>query len=98
LEDFHSSHPGVAAGGGRLVVLTLEHLEIKRFTTMTTMTASSFSIKDFLKSFMLVELLKGIAAATEAAEALRWGLVAAQARIDVWRSLEASNRTSDRLG
>ena len=45
-----------------------------------------------------VELLKGIAAATEAAEALRWGLVAAQARVDVWRSLEASNRTSDRLG
>ena len=45
-----------------------------------------------------VELLKGIAAATEAAEALRWGLVAAQAKIDVWRSLEASNRTSDRLG
>ena len=28
---------------------------------MTTMTASSFSIKDFLKSFMLVELLKGMA-------------------------------------
>jgi hypothetical protein len=45
-----------------------------------------------------VELLKGIAAATEAAEGLRWGLVAAQARVDVWRSLEASNRTMDRLG
>jgi hypothetical protein len=43
-----------------------------------------------------VELLKGIAAATEAAEGLRWGLVAAQARVDVWRSLEASNRTMDR--
>jgi len=28
---------------------------------MTTMTASSFSIKDFLKSFMLVELFKGMA-------------------------------------
>ncbi len=28
---------------------------------MTTMTASSFSIKDFFKSFMLVELLKGMA-------------------------------------
>ena len=28
---------------------------------MTTMTAFSFSIKDFLKSFMLVELLKGMA-------------------------------------
>jgi hypothetical protein len=45
-----------------------------------------------------VELLKGIAAATEAAEGLRWGLVAAQARVDVWRSTEASNRTMDRLG
>lgn len=45
-----------------------------------------------------IELLKGIAAATEAAEALRWGLVAAQARVDVWRSLEASNRSMDRLG
>ncbi len=28
---------------------------------MTTMTASSFSIKDFFKSFMLVELIKGMA-------------------------------------
>lgn len=28
---------------------------------MTTMTASNFSIKDFLKSFMLVELFKGMA-------------------------------------
>jgi hypothetical protein len=45
-----------------------------------------------------VELLKGIAAAAEAAEGLRWGLVAAQARVDVWRSLEASNRGVDRLG
>ena len=45
-----------------------------------------------------IELLKGIAAATEAAEGLRWGLVAAQARVDVWRSTEASNRTMDRLG
>lgn len=43
-----------------------------------------------------VELLKGIAAAAEAAEGLRWGLVAAQARVDVWRSLEASNRSMDR--
>jgi len=45
-----------------------------------------------------VELLKGISAATEQAESLRWALVAAQARVDVWRSLEASNRSMDRLG
>jgi len=45
-----------------------------------------------------IEHLKAIEAATEQAESLRWALVAAQARVDVWRSLEASNRTMDRLG
>jgi len=42
-------------------------------------------------------LLKGLQAAVEAAEELRWQLIAAQARIDVWRSQEASNRTIDRV-
>ncbi|MCE2672762.1 MAG: hypothetical protein LW635_04005 [Microcystis sp. 53598_E5] len=41
-------------------------------------------------------LLKGLQAAVEAAEELRWKLTAAQARIDVWRSQEASNRAMDR--
>ena len=45
-----------------------------------------------------IEHLKAIEQATEQAESLRWALVAAQARVDVWRSLEASNRTMDRLG
>jgi uncharacterized protein with von Willebrand factor type A (vWA) domain len=43
-----------------------------------------------------VEWLKGLQAAVEREEAERWGLVSAQARIDVWRSLEASNRSFDR--
>lgn len=43
-----------------------------------------------------VEVLKGIEAATEDEEALRWALVSAQARIDVWRSQEASNRAFDK--
>jgi hypothetical protein len=42
-------------------------------------------------------LLKGLQAAVEKAEELRWKLIAAQARIDVWRSQEASNRTMDRV-
>jgi hypothetical protein len=42
-------------------------------------------------------LLKGLQAAVEAAEELRWQLIAAQARVDVWRSQEASNRTMDRV-
>jgi hypothetical protein len=43
------------------------------------------------------KLLKGLQAAVERAEELRWQLIAAQARIDVWRSQEASNRTMDRV-
>jgi hypothetical protein len=39
-----------------------------------------------------VDLLQGLRAAVEAEEEIRWGLVAAQARIDVWRSREASSR------
>ena len=39
-----------------------------------------------------IDLLKGLRAAVEAEEELRWALVAAQARIDVWRSQEASAR------
>ena len=42
------------------------------------------------------ELLKGLQSAVEKEETLRWSLISAQARIDVWRSLEASNRTMDR--
>lgn len=40
--------------------------------------------------------LLAIKAAIEEEERLRWLIVAAQARIDVWRSLEASNRMIDR--
>jgi hypothetical protein len=44
-----------------------------------------------------IEFLKGLEAATQKEEELRWGLVSAQARIDVWRSQEASNRTMDKV-
>jgi hypothetical protein len=43
-----------------------------------------------------IEVLKGLEAAVEAEETYRWGLVSAQARIDCWRSTEASNRAMDR--
>jgi hypothetical protein len=37
-------------------------------------------------------LLQGLKSAVELEEEVRWGLVAAQARIDVWRSQESSKR------
>jgi hypothetical protein len=44
-----------------------------------------------------VKMLEGLEAAVEREEQLRWALVSAQARIDVWRSQEASNRTMDKV-
>ena len=40
--------------------------------------------------------LHALQAAVEAEEVLRWQMIAAQARVDVWRSQEASNRRIDR--
>lgn len=44
-----------------------------------------------------IALLGGLREAVEIEETLRWQMVAAQARIEVWRSTEASNRTQDRV-
>jgi hypothetical protein len=41
-------------------------------------------------------LLKAMQTAIEAEEKLRWDLIAAQARIDIWRTEQANNRMQDR--
>jgi len=43
------------------------------------------------------DLLTGLRAAVEREEKLRWDLIAAQARIEIWRSQEATNRNTDKL-
>lgn len=43
-----------------------------------------------------IALGDGLKEAVEVEEALRWALVAAQLRVDIWRSQEASNRATDR--
>jgi hypothetical protein len=43
-----------------------------------------------------IELLNGLKVAVETEEELRWGLIAAQARIEVWRTQEASARAEVR--
>jgi len=40
--------------------------------------------------------IEGLREAVAEAERLRWMLVAAQARVDCWRSMEASNRAVER--
>lgn len=44
-----------------------------------------------------IELLDALKTAVEIEEGLRWQLIAAQARVEVWRSQEASNRNQDRV-
>lgn len=44
-----------------------------------------------------LSLLGGLKAAIEIEEKLRWDLIAAQARIEIWRTQEASNRVQDRM-
>jgi hypothetical protein len=43
-----------------------------------------------------LELLQGLRVAVESEETLRWGLVAAQARVEIWRTESANNRNMDR--
>ena len=59
-------------------------------STMAEKEADAYAHPDY------IAVLDGLKEAVEEAERLRWMLVAAQARIDVWRSQEASNRHIDR--
>lgn len=43
-----------------------------------------------------IELLQGLKEAVETEEKLRWELIAAQARIEIWRTESANNRNQDR--
>lgn len=59
-------------------------------TTIADKEADAYSHQDY------IAVLDGLKEAVEDAERLRWMLVAAQARIEIWRSQEASNRNIDR--
>ena len=43
-----------------------------------------------------VSLLDGLKVAVEAEERMKWEMVAAQMRVEIWRTQEASNRNQDR--
>ena len=58
--------------------------------TIAEREAAAYSHADYLV------LLEGLKEAVEQEESLRWQMVAAEARIEVWRSQEATNRTVDK--
>lgn len=43
-----------------------------------------------------LELLNGLKEAVQVEEKLRWDLIAAQARVEIWRTESANNRKQDR--
>ena len=52
--------------------------------------------RDAYKHPEYLALIEGLKEAVEVEETLKWKLIAAQARIDIFRTLEASNRAQDR--
>jgi hypothetical protein len=74
------------------------YLRSAKSKLMLESTASSIAAKE-MEAYATddyINLLKGLKEAVEVEEALRWQLIAAQARIEIWRSQEATNRTIDR--
>ncbi len=75
-----------------------EGLRTVKALQMTQSDAASVAAKEIeaYASQPYRDAVAGYAAAVEREETLRWRLVAAQAAIECWRSLEASNRRMDR--
>lgn len=65
-------------------------MEGSRSETIGGQERDAYAHKDY------IHLLDGLRVAVENEETLRWNLIAAQARVEVWRSQEASNRMQDK--
>ena len=74
------------------------YLRSAKSKLMMESTASSIAAKEMeaYATDHYISLLEGLKEAVEVEEKLRWQLIAAQARIEIWRSQEATNRTIDR--
>jgi hypothetical protein len=75
-----------------------QFLKSKRSMLMSEAVGKSVSAAevDALAHPEYIKLLDGLKEAIEVEEKLKWMLVAAQAKVEVWRSLEASARIMER--
>jgi hypothetical protein len=74
------------------------YLRSAKSSFMMESTATSIAAKE-MEAYAnedYIALLHGLKEAIEEEESLKWKLIAAQARIEIWRSQEATNRTIDR--
>ena len=90
--------PDYAAAKGRLAELEAFKSSLKAIKMAQTDEQSlGAQEREAYRSQDYQDLCKAIGAATEQAEALRWQLIAAQLRVEIWRSQEASNRAFDKV-
>lgn len=96
--DFLRDHAPLIAKAKAERIYLEQFLKSKRALLMRELTGGSVAAQEVfaLAHPDYIALIGSLRDATEDEERLRWMMVAAQARIEVWRSTEASNRAIDR--
>jgi hypothetical protein len=98
IEFIYKTAPAYAKAKGELAELEAFKSSLKAIKMAEsgeqTVTAQE---REAYRSEAYQQLCKAIGVATEQAEALRWQLLAAQMRVDIWRTEQASNRNIERL-
>jgi hypothetical protein len=104
LRDPHKAVDYVIANSGKFAQAKAQRVYLEEFRkskkallmaqstakTATEREQYAYGHEDYLA------LLGGIKAAVEVEEDLRWKLIAAQARVEIWRTQSANNRAQDR--
>lgn len=71
--------------------LCMRDAEKRGFTTAVLQEREAYADPEY------VLILDGLKAATEEEERLRWMLIAAQAKVEVWRSISANRRAETKI-
>jgi len=70
--------------------LLMQMAQLKGVETMAAQERDAYANEEYQ------ELLKGLKIAVETEEKLRWQMLAAQLKVDIWRTEQANNRLIDK--
>lgn len=96
--EFIIKQSGIYAQAKANRVYIENYLRSAKSKMMMESTATSIAAKE-MEAYATddyIALLDGLKEAIETEEKLRWQLIAAQERVQIWRTQEATNRTIDR--
>ena len=96
--EFIIKQSGIYAQSKANRVYIENYLRSAKSKMMMESTATSIAAKE-MEAYATddyIALLDGLKVAVETEEKLRWQLIAAQERVQIWRTQEATNRTIDR--